>query len=191
MNITIRPLKVLLSFSALTPLPRLQAFHSLQAILIETPFARCARLGFFQMKMEGFNGKSDGKHMGVFIYEVYIKHLWNINITIYIYINMFSCFNVPNHGGKNIGTHMKVLRNQENLWWFPWMGYLKIDGLQWNILFEWMIWGYPYFWKPPNEHHLYMGSFPLLIQSWPFYFCFFTLVVCGRYFDLLFFGKYC
>ena len=28
-------------------------------------------------------------------------------------------------------------------------GYPKIDGLQWNTLLKWMIWGYPYFRKPP------------------------------------------
>ena len=27
--------------------------------------------------------------------------------------------------------------------------YPKIDGLQWTILLKWMIWGYPYFRKPP------------------------------------------
>ena len=83
---------------------------------------------------------------------------------IYIYKSSFPVlmFQIM---GKNIGTHMKIFRNQENIWWFPSMGYPKIDGLQWNILFKWMIWGYPYFWKLPYEHHLYMGTFPLLIQS--------------------------
>jgi len=31
-------------------------------------------------------------------------------------------------------------------------GYPKIDGLQWNTLLKWMIWGYPYFRKPPYIH---------------------------------------
>jgi hypothetical protein len=26
-----------------------------------------------------------------------------------------------------------------------------MDGLYWKILLKWMIWGYHYFWKPPNE----------------------------------------
>ena len=25
-----------------------------------------------------------------------------------------------------------------------------MDGLQWKTLLKWMIWGYPYFRKPPN-----------------------------------------
>ena len=24
-------------------------------------------------------------------------------------------------------------------------GYPKMDGLEWNILFKWMVWGYPHF----------------------------------------------
>ena len=38
-------------------------------------------------------------------------------------------------------------------WWFPWpkLGYqvFETDGLQWKIPWKWMIWGYPYFGKPP------------------------------------------
>ena len=30
------------------------------------------------------------------------------------------------------------------------MGYLQMDGLEWNIPLKWMIWGYPYFRKPPD-----------------------------------------
>ena len=29
-----------------------------------------------------------------------------------------------------------------------------MDGLEWKILFKWMIWGYPYFWKHPNVKKL-------------------------------------
>ena len=122
-------------------------------------------------------------HGNVHIWNIYGETSMKYKIYIYIYKSSFPVlmFQIM---GKNIGTHMRIFRNQENIWWFPSMGYPKIDGLQWNILFKWMIWGYPYFWKLPYEHHLYMGTFPLLIQSWPFYFCFFTVVVCGRYFDL-------
>ena len=28
--------------------------------------------------------------------------------------------------------------------------YPKMDGLQWNTLLKWMIWGYHYFWKHPH-----------------------------------------
>ena len=29
-----------------------------------------------------------------------------------------------------------------------------MDGLQWKIPFKWMIWGYPYFRKPPYAYML-------------------------------------
>ena len=35
---------------------------------------------------------------------------------------------------------------------FQKLGYPKLDGLEWKTLLKWMIWGYPYFWKPPHVH---------------------------------------
>ena len=34
------------------------------------------------------------------------------------------------------------------------MGYPPMDGLQWKIPLKWMIWGYPYFRKPPNGYRI-------------------------------------
>ena len=35
-----------------------------------------------------------------------------------------------------------------------------MDGLQWNTLLKWMIWGYPYFWKHPYEFAIrFFGDF--------------------------------
>ena len=56
---------------------------------------------------------------------------------------------IPSWDSLPMGDALEWLLNLDlNIWgfheWYP-----KMDGISWKILFKWMIWGYPYFRKPP------------------------------------------
>ena len=44
-------------------------------------------------------------------------------------------------------SHEGLVRLENHKW-----GYPQMDGLQWKILLKWMIWGYPYFRRPPYSY---------------------------------------
>jgi len=41
-------------------------------------------------------------------------------------------------------------------WGYP--KWIKMDGLKWNILFKWRIWGYPHVRKPSYDVHIFLGT---------------------------------
>ena len=54
-----------------------------------------------------------------------------------------------------LNENLQILRNSGDIqkWWFPKMGVPQNGWFKGKFLLKWMIWGYPYFRKPP-----YFGS---------------------------------
>ena len=52
---------------------------------------------------------------------------------------------------ESLATFFKIFHKKPSDGCFPKKGYPKMDGLWWKTLFKWMIWGYPYFRKHPDE----------------------------------------
>ena len=88
----------------------------------------------FPAKMETYQNKNPGKPSP-------IATSFTRTYLIYSYYTMktYNCIvHVPTHTISYI-----------HIWAFPKIGVPQMDGLEWQILLKWMIWGYHYFRKHP------------------------------------------
>ena len=75
------------------------------------------------------------------------------------------CFHIRT-GGSSTAYDWENMKTTK--WMFPKIGGKppKMDGLKWKTLLKWMIWGYHYFWKHPNQAFTHV-TYPLLTFTYP------------------------
>ena len=77
-------------------------------------------------------------------------NLWQLSLQTAASIPWRWCQKASWPWNQEPGSHMI-----QEIWRCPKMRVPKMDGSWWTILLKWMIWGYPYFRKPPDGYGMF------------------------------------